>query len=95
MRGNLFWQVLTFALSALTMASALKGSPGLSASLDYSDFETMREPMTEAVLQAINNLDVPDITFTGGYMKNNKLYVDQDSMNLYFEPVEEENSLIF
>jgi hypothetical protein len=51
--------------------------------------------MTEAVLQAINNLDVPDITFTGGYMKNNKLYVDQDSMNIYFEPVESENSLIF
>lgn len=51
--------------------------------------------MTEAVLQAINNLDVPDITFSGGYMKNNVLYVDEDSMNLVFEPVEAENSIIF
>lgn len=48
-------------------------TPGLSGSFDYSDFESVRKPLTQNILAIINNLKVPDIAFDGGYLNQNKL----------------------
>jgi hypothetical protein len=52
-------------------------TPGLSGSFDYSDFESIKEPMTKNLLRLINNMTLPDINFDGnvGYMRGNKLFV--------------------
>jgi hypothetical protein len=52
-------------------------TPGLSGSFDYSDFESIKEPLTKNLLSLINNMTLPDITFDGnvGYMRGNKLFV--------------------
>ena len=73
--------------SSLRLSSALDldlgqakpnlNTPGLSGSFDYSDFESIKEPLTKNLLSLINNMTLPDLTFDGniGYMRDNKLFV--------------------
>ena len=50
-------------------------TPGLSGSFDYSDFDSIKVPIINYILSIVNNLDLPEITFTDGYMKGMKLNV--------------------
>jgi hypothetical protein len=50
-------------------------TPGLSGSFDYSDFETIKEPMMKNILSTINDMSLPDINFDGGFMRGNRLFV--------------------
>lgn len=52
-------------------------TPGLSGSFDYSEFESIKEPLTKNLLRLINNMTLPDLNFDGniGYMRDNKLFV--------------------
>jgi hypothetical protein len=60
-------------LIALTTAT---GSPGIALSWNYAEFDQVKGAMVQALLSMINNLDVPNVTFTGGYMNNNHLFVN-------------------
>ena len=40
-------------------------TPGLSGSFDYSDFESIKEPLTKNLLRLINNMTLDDINFDG------------------------------
>jgi hypothetical protein len=50
-------------------------TPGLSGSFDYSDFESIKEPLTKNLLRLINNMTLDDIVFDGGYMRGIRLFV--------------------
>lgn len=67
----------------------------MSASLDYSDFDTIREPLLESLIRLINNMALPDLTFNGGHFRQNTLYVDKQANDLFFVPHENNNSLTF
>jgi hypothetical protein len=70
-------------------------TPGLSGSYDYSDFDSIKVPIINYILSIVNKLDLPEITFTDGYMKGMKLIVKQNSNSLIFIPFESENALSF
>ncbi len=76
--------MLSLLLLTATLSSALTIdlgqatnvlTPGLSGSFDYTDFESIKEPMMKNILKLVNNLTMPDLTFDGGYMKGNKFFV--------------------
>ena len=52
-------------------------------------------PIINYILSIVNNLDLPEITFTDGYMKGMKLNVKQNANSLIFIPYESENALSF
>jgi hypothetical protein len=39
----------------------------------------MKAPMMKQLLSAINNLTLPDLSFSGGFLNKNKLFVDQQA----------------
>jgi len=40
-------------------------------------------------------MTISDINFDGGYMRNNKLFVQQKADSLIFIPIEAENAIVF
>ena len=93
---------VVLALASLGVTSALdlgqSGSvltPGLSGSFDYTDFDSIKVPIINYILSIVNTLDLPEITFTDGYMKGMKLNVKQNANSLIFIPYESENALSF
>ena len=70
-------------------------TPGLSGSFDYNDFDTLKDAMLTSILRKLNNMTIPEISFDGGYLRNNRLYVQQKADSLIFIPVEAENALVF
>jgi hypothetical protein len=94
--------MVLLALASLGSTSALdlgqSGSvltPGLSGSFDYTDFDSIKVPIINYILSIVNTLDLPEITFTDGYMKGMKLNVKQNANSLIFIPYESENALSF
>ncbi len=73
----------------------MNSTPGLSGSFDYSDFESVREPLTKSLLKAINKIKLPNIPFPGGNLNNNNLKVYQTNDLLIFQPIEANNSILF
>ena len=98
MKKALSFSVLLQSIILLTShcsAQLSTGSPGLSASLEYSNFDSMREPILYGILSLINGLSIPDISFNGGYINSNELYVDLEANDLTFQPIEEMNAIFF
>ena len=76
------------------LEQVLLPTPGLSGSFDYSDFDKIKKPLTQNILKIINNMKVPDIEITDGYLNQNKLYIEKTT-DLTFQALNKENALLF
>lgn len=57
-------------------------TPGISGSLDFSNFDEVREPIIRDLIKLINSIDIPDVPFDNGYLKNNNLTISASSKSL-------------
>jgi hypothetical protein len=71
-----------------------RATPGLSGSIDYTDFEKIKKPLTRNIVQIVNAMKVPDIQIEDGYLNNNKLFI-QPTTFITLLPIEKENALQF
>ncbi len=78
-----------------TFAYSNTATPGLSGSIDYSDFELVKDPLVRGILGVINNMTFPRFDFPGGYFNDNRVFVTQTTNQLVWTPIEEENAMVF
>lgn len=79
--------VLTALFGSFTFAEvANSGSNGVTASLDVDIIEQAKDTYFTTVLNIINGLEIPDIEFDGGYVKENVFTVDEQAFDVHCTP---------
>jgi hypothetical protein len=84
--------VSTFLVCSTVAASA---NPGLTASLDIDLIQQAKDVYFDKILDIIRHVDVPDFKFNGGYVKDNKFSITEDSDNVNFKSDATKNALVF
>ena len=59
----------------LKLSDLMTHTPGISGSLDFSNFDEVREPIIRDLIKLINSIDIPDLPFDDGYLKKNNLTI--------------------
>merc|ERR1712166_187228 len=80
---GLFNMVFKYIFAALaTTANAL--NPGGTASIDFPVLQEAKANYFDFVLQLINKVEIPNISFSGGHLSTNKFHVKESSNNFKF-----------
>ena len=73
------------------------GTPGISGSIDYSHFDTIQGPLVYSILDIVNNMTMPDISFANnsGQLNDNQINVKFRPEDLIMQPRPDINALFF
>ena len=68
----------------VNLGDPLTNTPGLSGSLDFANFDDVKDALVKDLVMLVNSISFPDINFDNGHLNNNDLKISAQGKSLNF-----------